>query len=102
MRINNKSINFAASIEAMKKRIVLILTVLILGLQPIFGQIIYTDEDAGHHTRQVNTGTDVFGVMVPQQNIDADQWKVTPLSDGLLLLVGLGGAYLLKKKRSQK
>jgi hypothetical protein len=40
--------------------------------------------------------------MVPVQNVDYDQWEYVPLGNGLLLMVGLGGAYLLKKKRNQK
>jgi hypothetical protein len=74
-----------------------------LGFSPLFGQMILTDEDAGLNAR---AGSDATGinVMVPLQNSNLDQWKtnVVPLADGLLLLAGLGGAYLLKKKRSKK
>ena len=87
----------------MKRRIIVITTLLMMFVGSSFGQIVYTQEDQGVHLRQTDeSGT--FGVMVPLQNVNYDQWKVeiVPVGDGLVLLLGLGGAYLLKKKRSKK
>lgn len=85
----------------MKKLCYILLITLNLSITPLFGQMILTEEDAGLNPR---AGKDKpgFGVMVPVQNVNYDQWEYVPLGNGLLLMVGLGGAYLLKKKRNQK
>lgn len=89
--------------KAMNKKLLIILFAIVLSIGSAFGQIIYTDEDQGLHPRAGSSNPDL-GVMVPLQNSNLDQWKeeYVPLADGLLLLVGMGGAYLLKKKRSKK
>ena len=40
--------------------------------------------------------------MVPMQGVSVDQWKITPLGNGFLLLAGMGGAYLLSKRKKSK
>ena len=87
----------------MRKRIIGILTLIIMAVTTTFGQIVYTQEDQGTHLRQTeDVGT--FGVMVPLQNVNYDQWKLqtVPLGDGVLLLLGLGGAYLLGKRKKKQ
>ena len=81
----------------MKKRIIIIISIILLAIRPVVGQIIYTDEYAGIHPRAEKDAPS--GLEVPIQNISADQWmfQLTPTGDGLLLLLGLGGGYLLKK-----
>lgn len=88
-------------IQAMKKRLFVILTIVFWSLQSAFGQIIYTEEDAGLNPRS-GIKSDQLGVMVPMQGVDADQWKLAPLGNGIMLLAGLGGAYLLGKKRKKE
>lgn len=87
-------------IQAMKKRIIVLLTMLLISVSSMFGQIIYTEEDAGHSARQT-TQSNELGVMVPMQDSDLDQWKYTPLGSGLLLLAGMGGIYVLAKRRKE-
>ena len=87
-------------IQTMKKKFFVLLAILVLGLQPVFSQIIYTEEDEGFHPRQTSQ-TNELGVMVPMQNVDLDQWKIAPLGSGIMLLAGLGGAYLLAKRRKE-
>ena len=84
----------------MRKRTCVIVTVFLMAVQSVMGQIIYTQEDVGTNLR-AGGKSDEFGVMVPLQNSNLDQYQeeYVPLSDGLLLLAGLGGAYLLKKKK---
>ena len=88
--------------KAMNKRLIIILFAIILSVGSAFGQIIYTDEDEGLHPRSGSSSNEL-GVMVPMQNSNLDQWKeeYVPLTDGLLLLVGLGGAYLIKKRNKE-
>lgn len=85
----------------MKKICYLVLITLSLSITPLFGQMILTEEDVNINPR-AGKSKPGFGVMVPVQNVDYDQWEYVPLGNGLLLLAGLGGAYLLKKKRSKK
>ena len=94
-------INFATPNHKMKKSIVIIITALLIGcFKPLSAQIIYTEEDAGLNPRAQAQGD--FNVMVPMQGVSLDQWKITPLGNGFLLLAGMGGAYLLMRKRKEK
>ena len=63
---------------------------------PVVGQVIITDGDV-NHSRAEQDATEI-SVMVPAQGQYYDQWKVAPLGEGVLLLTGMGVAYLLKKK----
>lgn len=84
----------------MRKRTCVIVIVLLMVAQSVMGQIIYTQEDVGTNLR-AGGKSDQFEVMVPLQNSNLDQYQESyvPLGNGLLLLAGLGGAYLLKKKK---
>lgn len=94
-------INFANPNHKMKKSIVIIITALLIGcFKPLSAQIIYTEEDAGLNPRAQAQGD--FNVMVPMQGVSLDQWKITPLGNGFLLLAGMGGAYLLSKRKKSK
>lgn len=94
-------INFATPNHKMKKSIVIIITALLIGcFKPLSAQIIYTEEDAGLNPRAQAQGD--FNVMVPMQGVSLDQWKITPLGNGFLLLAGMGGAYLLSKRKKSK
>ena len=81
----------------MKKKMLTLMTVLLMAAGSAFAQVIITDEDVNHN-RATRTAQEI-GVMVPMQNIDDDQWKVAPLGSGILLLAGLGAAYLVKKRK---
>ncbi len=84
----------------MKKRTILLITLLMLSIGITYGQIIVTKEDEGLNPRAGGSSGD-FGVMVPMQNVHIDQWKLeyVPAGNGLLWLVGLGGAYLYGKRK---
>ena len=83
----------------MNKKMLTLMTVLLMAVGNAFAQVIITDEDVNH-----NRGTrdgDEIGVMVPMQNVNMDQWKYAPMGNGVLLLVGLGAAYLVGKRKKQ-
>lgn len=85
----------------MKKLIWTIAITFCLSLTPTFGQMILTEEDLGLNSRAGKAMPNP-GVMVPLQDVNYDQWEYLPLGNGLLVMAGLGGAYLLRKKRRQK
>lgn len=94
-------INFANSNIKMKKSIVIIIIAMLMGcFKPLSAQIIYTQEDAGLNPRAQAQGD--IGVMVPMQDVYMDQWKTVPVGNGILLLAGMGGAYLLSKRSKKK
>ena len=82
----------------MKKKLIAIVAVLLMTVGSAFSQVILTDEDVNHNRAQ-GTIPENFGVMVAGQGLAMDQYKYTPLGSGVLLLAGLGAAYLIKKKR---
>ena len=81
----------------MKKRIIAITTVLMLAAAPAMAQV-FLDDEAGNSNRAANA--DGFGVMVPEQNVTYDQY--VPVGEGMLLLAGLAGAYLVGKRRKEE
>ena len=81
----------------MKKRMLTLMTVLLMAVGSAFAQVIITDEDVNHNRTGANSSD--FGVMVPMQNANMDQWTQAPLGSGILLLAGLGAAYLVKKRK---
>ena len=81
----------------MKKKLIPIMAVLFLTVGNAFSQVIITDEDVNHN--RATRDAEEFGVMVPMQKFDGDQWKVAPLGSGILLLAGLGAAYLVRKRK---
>ncbi|MBO7082366.1 MAG: hypothetical protein J6W30_00790 [Bacteroidales bacterium] len=84
----------------MKKYFFVIVVTFLLSLTPSFGQMILTEEDAGLNNRAGSSHPPY--VMVPLQNVNYDQWDYAPLGNCIWLLAGMGGAYLIQKKRRQK
>lgn len=72
---------------------------MLMSVAPVFGQIIITEEDPNHNRAEQNTSN--IGVMVPVEGAYYDQWKYAPLDGGILLLAGLGAAYLIGKRKKQ-
>lgn len=72
---------------------------MLMAVGTTFGQIIITEEDPNHNRAEQNTSN--IGVMVLSEGVDYDQWKYAPLDGGILLLAGLGAAYLAGKRKKQ-
>ena len=81
----------------MKKKVIAIVAALFMTVGTAFSQVIITDEDVAHNRAQQNVTN--FGVMVPAQGANMDQYKHAPLGSGILLLAGLGAAYLVRKRK---
>lgn len=63
---------------------------------PMRAQVFLMEEDVESNIRVVGSE---FVVPAPYQGGDLDQYL--PLGDGLLLLAGFSGAYLLRKRREK-
>ena len=83
--------------KRMMKKAVVLLTVLFMVVVPLKAQIFIADDEFEGTMRLAESE---YVLVVPNQSSDADQYL--PLGDGVLLLAGLGGAYLLKKRNKKK
>ncbi len=81
----------------MKKRMLSLVAALMLAVGPAIGQVIITEGDYNHNRGEQSA--EEVSVMVPGQGMNTDQWKIAPLGNGVLLLAGLGAAYLLRKHK---
>ncbi len=83
--------------KKMMKKIMILLTVVFLSVGPLKAQIFIADDEFEGMMRKNNPD---FALVSPLQGFSSDQYL--PLGDGVLLLVGLGGAYLLRKRNKKK
>ena len=81
----------------MKKRILTIVAALTMAITPAMAQIFMDDE--WNDSRIASTAQEV-GAMVPEQNVLYDQY--IPVGEGLVLLGGLGMAYLVAKRKKNE
>ena len=82
----------------MKKRIITIVAALMMVTAPAMAQVFIMDEDEYNNGRVSDPAA--FGVMVPEQDVTYDQY--VPVGEGIVVLAGLAGAYLLGKRRKEK
>ena len=83
----------------MKKKLIAIVAALLMTVGSAFSQVILTNEDVNHNRQQQDVQE--FGVMIAGQGLAMDQYKYTPLGSGVLLLAGLGAAYLVRKRNKE-
>ena len=83
--------------KRMMKKTVVLLTALFMAVVPLKAQVFIADDEFEGMMRLSESD---FVLVVPQQASDADQ--VTPIGNGVLLLAGLGGAYLLRKRNKKE
>ena len=81
---------------AMKKRIVTIILAMFMAVVPAVAQVFIMDDDESLNPRDPE-GAITFNVIVNSQDVSNDQYL--PLGEGIMLLSGLAGAYLLGKRR---
>ena len=83
--------------KKMMKKIMVLLTVVFLSVGPMKAQVFIADDEFEGMMRKNDPD---FALVSPIQGLSTDQYL--PLGDGVLLLVGLGGAYLLRKLKKKK
>ena len=83
--------------KSIGKRIAVLLTLSVMTLGSLQAQVFIMDEDVGGNIR---VGGSEFSVPVPYQGTDLDEYL--PLGNGVWLLIALGGAYLLRKRKDEK
>ena len=92
--------------ETMKKRNNIILTAVFILLCTLtctmgYAQIYLGDDD--HDNARVKGDLPSGGFVIPNVPNDHDTtWDYTPIGDGLWLLGGLAGAYLIGKRKRRK
>lgn len=84
--------------KKMMKKTVVLLTVLFMAVVPMKAQVFIADDEFEGMMRQEESE---FVLFVPVLAQDGDQ-SYSPIGNGVLLLTGLGGAYLLTKRKKQK
>ena len=80
----------------MKKLILTVVVALFMAVVPAMSQVFITDEDAWDFVRTPQDASEI-PVMVPEQDIKYDQF--IPVGNGILLLAGMGAAYLMGKRK---
>lgn len=81
----------------MKKRIITIAALMLMAVVPAMSQVFILEDNEWNNKR---TSQDGFGVMVPEQDVIYDQY--VPVGEGLFVLAGLAGAYLLGKRKKEQ
>ena len=74
-----------------------LLTVFVLAVGPLKAQIFIADDEFEGMMRKSDPD---YILVAPMQGLTTDQF--TPIGNGVLLLAGLGGAYLLTKRKKRK
>jgi len=82
----------------MKKRIVCIIITLFMVVGTATAQVFIMEEDDGFNLRDPS-GDIGFNVMVNSQDVNNDQF--IPIGEGVLLLSGMAGAYLLRRRKKE-
>ena len=83
--------------KKMMKKIVVLLTVLFMTVGSMKAQVFIADDEFEGMMRKSDPD---FVLVAPVQGLTTDQYL--PLGNGVLLLAGLGGAYLLKKRNKKE
>ena len=85
--------------NSMKKRFITLIFTILMTVSSAMAQVFIMEDDGALNARDPE-GDIVFNVIVNSQDVANDQFL--PLGEGILLLSGLAGAYLLGKKNKNK
>lgn len=78
-------------------KIIVILAMSLMMVGSLQAQVFIQDDEFEGTLR---TGYEDFELLTPVEGMEADQF--TPLGDGVAVLVGLGGAYLIAKRKEKR
>jgi hypothetical protein len=84
----------------MKKRIIAIAAALMMATAPAMAQVFIMEDDDYNGKRQ-NTPSGQLSVDLPGIYNSGEDW-FTPVGEGLFVLAGLAGAYLVGKRRKEE
>ncbi|MBQ6101687.1 MAG: hypothetical protein IJK36_08910 [Bacteroidales bacterium] len=84
----------------MKKKVLAIAAALMMATAPAMAQVFIMEEDDYNGKRQ-NTPSGQLSVDLPGIYNSGEDWY-TPVGEGLLVLAGLAGAYLVGKRRKEE
>ena len=80
----------------MKKLIMTIAIATVMASTPAMAQIFLDDDDVNNRAN----GSTTMGASIAEQDVDIDQFEpYVPVGEGIFLLAGLAGAYLVGKRR---
>ena len=84
----------------MKKRIIAIAAALMMATAPAMAQV-FIMEDDDYNGKRANTPTDELSFDLPGIYNSGADWY-TPVGEGIFMLAGLAGAYLVGKRRKEE
>ena len=82
------------------KKILLIFTLFLTLAAPMRAQVFIMEEDENDRVTNVFGNGDWNNIIVHGSADDQSNW--VPLGEGVMLLAALGGAYLLRKKKTNE
>ena len=82
------------------KKILLIFTLFLALAAPMHAQVFIMEEDENDRVTNVFGNGDWNNIIVHGSADDQSNW--VPLGEGVMLLAALGGAYLLRKKKTNE
>jgi hypothetical protein len=80
------------------KKLIMTIAIATLMAVPATAQIFLDDEDLNNRAGS----SEVPGAIIPEQDVTYDQFQpYVPVGEGILLLAGLAGAYLVGKRKKE-
>jgi len=80
------------------KKLIMTIAIATLMAVPATAQVFLDDEDLNNRAGS----SEVPGAIIPEQDVTYDQFQpYVPVGEGILLLAGLAGAYLVGKRKKE-
>ena len=80
------------------KKLIMTIAIATMMAVPAMAQIFLDDEDLNNRAGS----SEVPGAIIPEQDVTYDQFQpYVPVGEGILLLAGLAGAYLVGKRKKE-
>ena len=80
------------------KKLIMTIAIATMMAVPAMAQVFLDDEDLNNRAGS----SEVPGAIIPEQDVTYDQFQpYVPVGEGILLLAGLAGAYLVGKRKKE-